>query len=373
MSYFKLVFKQTAGTSYNTPGNVYGILADGTVVNPATTTHIATSTVVAGDVSVLVSFTQDIVSFKIIEEMYTSWRSESVEIYESLVDVPDLLNDADFNIILNAYALNYVVNDAVIDFIAISLQIEIDRRAALTQAERDAEDEVIRRAALTQAERDAEDAAILEAEAEATRRAALTQAERDAEDEVIRRAALTQAERDAEDAAILEAEELALANAVEIERNLINDIKFRAKQSKVLSLTDVLAMVLSDTSEAEAAGVVLGAGGGYFELREAGLTDAESLKALAIYNKQINTNRVDTEEALTEMSTSPALIVEFEAFLQSQTTPIPLPSLNDYMVTIRSNLEVYDLVSPWFEAKKVAEEQAIFDAAVAAGVAAALA
>lgn len=131
------------------------------------------------------------------------------------------------------------------------------------------------------------------------------------------------------------------------EKHLIADIKFRAKQGQSMSIDDVLSLIMSSTSEAKRAIEIISNGGQYLNLRTAGLTDGEALKALAIFHVKIDTDRYQSERALQVLSDDPSLLSDFGDFLSAQPDPKELPGLENYLVSMRSNIEIYDLVRQW--------------------------
>ncbi len=136
--------------------------------------------------------------------------------------------------------------------------------------------------------------------------------------------------------------------AVDTERALLDSIRLKARLGKSLTLHETLTLFMSDSVEAQAAVDALNTGATYNDLIVLGLTSTEASRAIAVFYMQVDSTRYESEQALQALKNDPTLLVPFKTYLEELPTPLALPDLENYLVTLRSDLPVYNVARDWY-------------------------
>lgn len=133
--------------------------------------------------------------------------------------------------------------------------------------------------------------------------------------------------------------------AQEAEKAVMTTLKTKAKSGSALVDNDVLSIVLGSSITATTAIGILDIGGGYLELRQAGLSDSEATSALAIYNLKLEPAKYESEQAIEYINADVNRLPLFYAYLTGQN--ISRPELTPLFATFRANVQVFNALRAW--------------------------
>ncbi len=131
------------------------------------------------------------------------------------------------------------------------------------------------------------------------------------------------------------------------DRLRLDQIIFRLKSGQFVDDDDSVFYALGNSLIADSAMLIIDEGGGFDELRTAGLTQAQSLAVLSIYNVNLDVSKYESEVSLKLLNDDPTKFTSLAAFLAGLTPPLALPPLTAYLATLRSNHAVYTAIKNW--------------------------
>jgi hypothetical protein len=127
----------------------------------------------------------------------------------------------------------------------------------------------------------------------------------------------------------------------------LSQIATKLISGQFISDNDSVFYALGNSLMATAAMAEIDAGRGFDGLRNIGLTQAQALKVLSIYNVTIDTGKYESEVNLQALSADPNKIVALQAYLAGMNPPLALPSMVSYLGEIRANHAVYAAIANW--------------------------
>lgn len=127
----------------------------------------------------------------------------------------------------------------------------------------------------------------------------------------------------------------------------LDQIIFKLKSGQFVDDNDSVFYALNNSLMATAAMAIIDAGGGFDELRTAGLTQAQALSVLSIYNVNLDVNKYESEVALKIINDDPTKLSQLQAFLSGLTPPLTLPPLTPYLAQVRADHAVYTAIKNW--------------------------
>ena len=131
------------------------------------------------------------------------------------------------------------------------------------------------------------------------------------------------------------------------DRLRLDQIIFRLKSGQFVDDDDSVFYALGNSLIADSAMLIIDEGGGFDELRTAGLTQAQALAVLSIYNVNLDVSKYESEVALKLINDDPTKLTQLSAFLAGLTPPLTLPPLTPYLAQVRANHEVYAAIKNW--------------------------
>ena len=127
----------------------------------------------------------------------------------------------------------------------------------------------------------------------------------------------------------------------------IDQIIFKLKSGQFVNDDDSVFYSLGNSLMTTAAMVIIDAGGSFDGLRTAGLTQAQALSVLSIYNVNLDVSKYESEVALNLINNDPTKLTQLSAYLAGLTPPLTLPPLTPYLAQVRADHAVYAAIKNW--------------------------
>jgi hypothetical protein len=131
------------------------------------------------------------------------------------------------------------------------------------------------------------------------------------------------------------------------DRLRLDEIVFKLKSGQFLIDNDSVFYALGNSLMATAAMTIIDNGGGFNELRNAKLTQAQALAVLSIYNVELDVSKYESEQKLNVINSDPSKLPLLQAYLATLTPPLTLPPLTSYLAAVRADHAVYTAIKNW--------------------------
>ena len=127
----------------------------------------------------------------------------------------------------------------------------------------------------------------------------------------------------------------------------LDQIIFKLKSGQFVDDNDSVFYALGNSLMATTAMGIIDIGGGFDELRTAGLTQSQALSVLSIYNVNLDVSKYESEVALKIINDDPTKLTQLQTYLAGLTPPLTLPPLTPYLAQVRANHAVYAAIKNW--------------------------
>ncbi len=143
------------------------------------------------------------------------------------------------------------------------------------------------------------------------------------------------------------AEFIQTVEQINADKLTLEQITYKLRNGQFISDDESVFFALGNSLMSVAAMAEIDAGRGFDGLRNIGLTQAQALKVLSIYNVTLETSKYDSEKALALLEANSDNLALLKTYLASLNPPLTLPPLTAYSSTLRANHSIYAAIANW--------------------------